>query len=122
MDSVTPTIYVNATDDYVGYNYIYIPEFGRYYYAKCIGGTSQTLTFECKSDPIMSFKAGIKSAPAVIARNPWKYNKYIHDPRLPVESRMVRATYLCPATRRGTFQGNNNTYILATIGSGGSSS
>lgn len=122
IDIVNPTIYISATDAYTGYNYLYIPDFGRYYYAKCIGGTSQTLTFECKSDPIMSFRTGILAAPAVIARNPWKYDKYIHDPKLPLESRTVRATYLCPSTTRGTFQGSNNKYILTTIGSGGSGS
>ena len=122
LDVVTPTIYIAASDAYATYNYVYIPEFGRYYFAKCVGGTSQTLTFECKSDPLMSFKTGILAAKAVIARNPWSYDKYIHDPKLPLESRTIRQTYLCPAATRNTFKGTNNKYILTTIGSGGSGS
>lgn len=118
--SVTnPTIYISATDAYDGVNYVYIPEFGRYYYATCTGGTSQTLTFECKSDPLMSFQSQIKASKAVIARNPWKYNKYIHDPKLPIEARTVTESYKFPVT--DTFKGTNNSYILTTIGSGGSS-
>lgn len=118
MDRERPTIYISATDAYDGVNYVYIPEFGRYYFANCIGGTSQTLTFECLSDPLMSFKSGILSSPAVIARNPWHYDKYIHDNRLPVESRSYRSTIAFPITE--AFKGKNNCYILTTIGTGGS--
>ena len=114
-----PTIYISATASYVGCNYVYIPAFARYYYATCTGGTSQTLTFECKSDPLMSFANQIKSSKAVVARNPWRYDKYIHDPKLPLEARTITATYKFP--NRTHFKGDNNSYILTTIGSGGSS-
>lgn len=116
--SVTnPTIYIGADATYDGVNYVYIEEFGRYYYATVTGGTSQTITLECKSDPLMSFAAQIKASPAVVARNPWKYNKYIHDPKLPIEARTVTESYKFPVTN--TFKGTNNSYILTTIGSGG---
>lgn len=118
MDVENPTIYISATDVYDTYNYVYIPEFGRYYYAKCIGGTSQTLTFECKSDPLMSFATQIKASKAVVARNAWVYDKYIHDPKIPIESRTVTGTYKFP--NQNIFNGDNNSYILTTIGSGGS--
>ena len=120
VDVENPTIYINAGASYDTYNYVYIPEFGRYYFAKAIAGTSNTLTFECISDPLMSFAAAIKASKAVIARNPWVYNKYIHDPKLPIEARTVTETYKFPVTE--TFKGRNNTYILTTIGSGGSAS
>lgn len=114
MDRERPTIYISATDAYDDVNYIYIPEFGRYYFANCIGGTSQTLTYECLSDPLMSFKSGILNSPAVIARNPWHYDKYVPDSKLPVESRTVRSTFKFPNAE--LFNGDNNSYILSTIG------
>ena len=114
MDVERPIIYISATADYDDVNYVQIPEFGRYYFAKCIGGTSQTLTFECFSDPLMSFKSGILSSPAVIARNPWHYDKYIPDNRLPVESRTVRSTFKFP--NASLFDGSKNCYILSVIG------
>ena len=83
---------------YTACNYIYISQFGRYYYAKPIGGTSQTITLQCQSDPLMSFKTGILNSKAVIARNSWKYDKYLHDSRLPVESRTVTGVYNFPTT------------------------
>lgn len=114
-----PTIYIGASDAYDDVNYIYIPEFSRYYFATCTGGTSATLTFDCVSDPIMSFKNGILNSPAVIARNPWHYDKYIHDPKLPVESRNARGTFKFPNSSH--FNGSHNCYILTTIGNGSNS-
>ncbi len=118
IDVVNPTIYIAATDAYDKYNYMFIPEFGRFYFAKCIGGTSQTLTFQCSSDPLMSFKSAILSSKAVIARNPWKYDKYIPDGKLPVESRIIKGTFKFPQDH---FNGNNNSYILTTLGCGSGS-
>lgn len=116
IDIENPTIYIGADVSYTACNYIYISQFGRYYYAKPIGGTSQTITLQCQSDPLMSFKTGILNSKAVIARNSWKYDKYLHDSRLPVESRTVTGVYNFPTTTH--FNGNQNTYILTTIGSG----
>ena len=119
IDVENPTIYINASDDYDGVNYIQIPEFGRYYFAKCIGGTSNTLTFECVSDPLMSFKGAILASPAVISRNPWHYDKYLHDDRLPVEARSYRQS-IPFSTNKTAFNGTHNCYVLTTLGTGGS--
>lgn len=116
VDVENPTIYINAGSGYDTYNYIYIPEFGRYYFAKAIAGTSNTLTFECTSDPLMSFKNAILNSKAVIARNPWKYDKYIPDAQLPIESRTVRGTFKFSGTH---FSNESNySYILTTLGCG----
>ena len=116
IDVENPTIYIGASDGYDDVNYIYISEFNRYYFARCIGGTSQTLTFECVSDPLMSFKSAILASPAVIARNPWHYDKYLPDNRLPVESRVVKSTYKFPNTE--LFKGDSKCYVITTLGSG----
>ena len=121
IDVENPTIYINASDSYDDVNYVYIAEFGRYYFAKCVGGTSNTLTYECVSDPLMSFKSAILSSPAVIARNPWHYDLYVHDPKLPVEGRSYRETITFKGTHAQIFNGNNNCYILTTIGTGAGS-
>ena len=109
-----PVIYLSGTDAYDKVNYIYIPEFGRYYFATCTGGTGATLTFECTSDPLMSFKSAILASKAVVSRNPWKFDKYIHDDKMPVESRNIRSTFKFPNTN--VFDGTHNCYILTTLG------
>lgn len=113
VDVENPTIYISATNAYDGYNYCYIAEFGRYYFMKCIAGTSQTLTFQCQSDPLMSFKSQIRSCPAVIARNPWHWDLYLPDPDLPVETRTISAIEKFP---NSYFNGTNNCYILTVLG------
>lgn len=116
IDVERPTVYVAAGSTYDKANYMYIPEFGRYYFCHAIGGTSQTLTFECVSDPLMSFAGGILSADAVISRNPWRYDLYLPDPDIPIESRTIKGSFKFPNTT--LFDGDNNCYILTTLGSG----
>ena len=81
---------------------------------KCIGGNVQTLTFHCTSDPLMSFKTQIRACPAVISKNPWHWDLYLPDPDLPVEARSVSAILDFNGTKH--FSGNNNCYILTTLG------
>lgn len=115
LDIENPTIYLNADVAYTACNYIYIAQFGRYYYAKPTGGTSNTVTLTCQSDPLMSFKTGILASKAVVSRNAWHYDKYISDGSLPVESRTVKATFNFP---NDPFNGANNCYILTILGCG----
>ena len=114
IDVETPEVYVAAGSAYDQANYMYIPEFGRYYYCKARAGVGNTITFECESDPLMSFKDAILASPAVIARNPWHFDLYIPDPKLPVEARTASAIIKFPNT---TLFNNNDSYILTTIGS-----
>lgn len=116
IDVENPTVYVAASAAYDKANYMYIPEFGRYYFCKAIGGTSQTITFECTSDPLMSFAEGILAADALISRNPWRYDLYLPDSDIPIESRTVKGSFKFPITE--PFNGDNNCYILTTLGSG----
>ena len=114
IDVETPEVYVAAGAAYDQANYMYIPEFGRYYYCKARAGTGNTITFECESDPLMSFKDAILASPAVIARNPWHFDLYVPDPKLPVEARTASAIIKFPNTN---IFNNNDCYILTTIGS-----
>ena len=113
IDVETPEVYVAAGDTYDKANYMYIPEFGRYYYAKARAGTGNVITFECVSDPLMSFKSQILACPAVIARNPWHFDLYVPDPKLPIEARTTSAILNFP---NNPFSGLDNCYILTTIG------
>ena len=113
VDAEKPEILLNATN--VHANYAYIPLYGRYYYITPVTQHNNMMEYVGLSDVLMSFNAGIKASPAVIARNPWKYDKYIPDNKMPVESRTVKGTIKFPGTH---FSGTNNSYILTTIGGG----
>lgn len=116
VDVEKPEITIAATDAYDRVNYARIAKFGRYYYAKAVTKNNQIITYELTSDPLMSFKSGILSSPAVISRNPWVYDKYLPDSKMPIESRTARGLFPFPGTH---FSGSNNSYILTTIGGGG---
>ena len=115
IDVETPEVYVAAGATYDQANYMYISEFGRYYYAKARAGTGNVITFECESDPLMSFKEQILACPAVIARNAWHFDLYLPDPKLPIEARTASAIL---KFANNPFSGSDNSYILTTLGSG----
>ena len=106
-----------TTGDLMHVNYAYIAHFGRYYWVYPETGLGMTTRYRLESDPLMSFKTAILASPATIARNPWRYDKYLPDPKLPIESRTVRGVLKFPNTT--IFDGSNNTYVLTTVGPGG---
>lgn len=114
IDVENPTIYISAGAGLDKVNYVYIPEFHRYYYCHAVGGTSNTMTFQCNSDPLMSFADSILSSKVIVSRNPWQYDLYVPDHKMPIESRKVKSSFKFPVT--DIFDGSHNCYILTTIG------
>jgi hypothetical protein len=113
-DSEKPFLF--TTGDLMHANYAYIEHFGRYYWVYPETGQGMTTRYRLESDPLIRFRAGILSSPAVIARNPWHFDLYVPDPKLPVEARTASA--VLPFPNKTIFDGNNNSYILTTLGSG----
>lgn len=107
--------YLFTTGDLAHVNYAYIEHFGRYYWVYPETGLGMTTRYRLESDPLMSFKAAIRTSPAVIARNPWHFDLYVPDPKLPIEARTASAVLKFPQNH---FNGDNNSYILTTLGSG----
>lgn len=63
-----------------GFNYAYIPEFGRYYFiteAESVRNNLIRLHLHC--DVLKSFDAGIRSNTAIISKSADKYNMLIND-------------------------------------------
>ena len=112
VNKESPEIYVSG--NLIGVNYAYIAEYGRYYNVYPTGEHGITTRLRLESDPLMSFKSGILASPAVIARNPWHFDLYVPDPKLPIEARTASAILKFP--NQTVFDGNNNTYVLTTIG------
>lgn len=94
-------------------NYAYIASMGRYYYLTPITRNNSIVRYQGKSDPLMSFKGAVLSSPAVVSRNPWHFDLYLPDNKLPIESRTASAVIKFP---QNYFNGANNCYILTTIG------
>ena len=107
--------YLFTTGDLAHVNYAYIAHFGRYYWVYPETGFGMSTRYRLESDPLMSFKNAILASPAVIARNPWHFDLYVPDPKLPVEARTASGIIKFSGRH---FSGTNNSYILTTLGSG----
>lgn len=82
VDVVRPEILI-ASNVY-GYNYAYIPDFGRYYFIREITQDRTGLSsVRLKSDPLMSFQSDVLALPAIALRSQQnaKQSPYLIDPR-----------------------------------------
>lgn len=106
MDLVRPEIVINGD---VQCNYMNM--LGRYYYCSCEALPGRLTRIKGKSDPLMSFKDGIKSQSAILERNTRHTNTYLSDPEQKITA--YRTTHGLKFS--GGF-GNTLYYYLLTIG------
>lgn len=67
-------------------NYMFIPEFGRYYYCELTAMAGDKIMVHGKVDVLMSHAPNIRALQCTILRQQWKYNPYIVDPFAPSKS------------------------------------
>lgn len=98
----------------IRYNYVYIPEFKRYYYINNIESVRNNIwKLYLQVDPLMSFKGDILALKVVVDKQSLLENgdEYIDDGSLVSENLMFKTVY-------NFANGFNNTseYILITVG------
>lgn len=97
-------------------NYVYIEEFGRYYFVTdaTVDNTNlYTLTLRC--DVLMSFKSSIYNQTALISRQEYHYNTMLYD----AEIKQNTKPYIITKKFSGGFT-NTYTYVLVLAGGYGS--
>lgn len=83
---INPTIYISKDNgvELDAFNYVYIPDFSRYYYvqnsSKELGGVIQ---IDCHVDVLMSHKEAIKNLSAIVERQEYLYNLYLPTLNIP---------------------------------------
>ena len=88
FDILNPTLIVKRDDALLACNYVYIPKFGRYYFAKVRVEKGNQMVVECNVDPLESWKdKGLMSIRLPIVRQQNKFNMYITDNRVPFLSK-----------------------------------
>ena len=61
-------------------NYVYIPDFGRYYFVTNITSSYNGLwVLSCKVDVLMSYREGIRANTAIVGKNENEYNLLLND-------------------------------------------
>lgn len=110
-DIANPVIKLGKAMDPLAYNYVYIPEFNRYYFV------TEPPTFEAgyyrvklHTDTLMSFKVYYKKQNVIVARNEHLFNMYLDDPKYKVQSRTAVRTVVFPSG----FTGHN--IVLGVVG------
>lgn len=78
---INPTITIEGltAEELPKTNYVYIPDFGRYYYINNIILKKNLYELQMHVDVLMSFKDGIRLNNAVISRQQKSYNLYLRD-------------------------------------------
>lgn len=116
---LAPSLILDYVEAYLGANYIYISEFGRYYYITDMKvDIGKKIYIYCSVDPLMSFSAEILSCPVVITRNEGIGRPtMIPDSMLPVNPSAKRTTSIKMSDTSASLDVNGTTcYLLTTIG------
>lgn len=86
IDMLTPTISVNYDAALLDANYVYIPDFKRYYFCKISTDTGLKMILNCEVDVLYSWAAAIAAAPCTAVRSESAGVNYVPDNKLPVDS------------------------------------
>lgn len=92
-------------------NYMYIPEFGRYYYCELSAMTGDMIEVHGKVDVLMSHAANIRALQCTILRQQNKFNPYIVDPFIP-----SRAQRNIQRVSVGTYNAGTGLYLTVDGG------
>ena len=79
---VNPSILVEMASAPADVNYLYVADFGRYYFVNDITSVRNGLwRFDCTSDPLMSFKTQIRGCTGIVRRaeSHTAYNMMLDD-------------------------------------------
>lgn len=77
-----PILWLVYDKNVVTSNYVYIPDWDRYYYCKFEVGEDNSMLVYCEVDVLMSFRPYILNLYCVIERQEFNYNPYIFDGEL----------------------------------------
>lgn len=98
--------------DYIGYNYVYIPKFQRYYFVENMEYVKGFCIIKCAVDVLYTYKTHILNSTQLVTRQENTYNKFIADSKLIMNN---RNNYDCYAFPVGFTTGNTE-FVLQVAG------
>ena len=111
---LNPVLILKTSDPVYNYNYLYIQEFGRYYFINDIRSVNNNVwEISAHVDVLETYKTAILANSAVIKRQASQYNLYLDDPDFHAYNYERIQTLKFPAN---TFNKNLN-YVLVVNGS-----
>lgn len=103
---------ITLAGNFKNVNYIYIPEFKRYYFVTVSSVNQGVWSMECHVDVLMSFKNEFRKSRCIVNRSAKKglYNLYLNDSEVKVYQNS------CPITVPFNSGFNHLSYTLMTVG------
>lgn len=96
-DISNPVIKLGKAMDPLAYNYVYIPEFNRYYYMSQPTFEAGFYKIQLHCDVLMSFYEYYKNRNVIVKRQESKYNLYLEDSQYKVQNRTATMTKEFPS-------------------------
>lgn len=90
------TLVFNYIENMIDSNYVYIPDFGRYYYIDSFELGNQRITLNCHVDVLMTYRTEIEKCLIVVERNENESFSYLNDSKLPIECREQKRQFIFP--------------------------
>lgn len=94
-------------------NYVYIPEFSRFYHVTDIVAKSEKIfQVSCHVDVLKSYSTAIYNSPCVIAKNANNYNLYINDSNYKCQQNDIVLKRVFPSG----FDTETDCFVMAIVG------
>lgn len=115
-DILNPTFSLKYNASFLTCNYLYCPDFNRYYFiTNIVVETGNRLEISCSVDVLMSYQAQIKSLSCNITRSQSIRAPYISDSQKPLTTKTQTQTYVFDKTPFVSADGYQ-CYVLTVVG------
>lgn len=110
---ITPVIMIEGNlSNFTSCNYMYIPEFGRFYFVNDITAISNNIVeFSCHVDVLTTYRDQIRGNHAIVRRQENSWNLYLNDGSFKVYQNPMVLTRAFPSGF------NSQEFVLAVAGS-----
>lgn len=110
-DAFKPSFRIASSSNLSGYNYAYIPHYGRYYFIESVEATPNGYwVVSCRCDVLMSFRGAILGLNGTVTRSETLYNAYLNDPQYKALSYRKVVTKAFPQAV------DDDHFVLITVG------
>lgn len=96
---INPSIHIEIGPEIVGYNYAYIPDFGRYYFITDITAVNHKIfRIDLNVDVLQTYWNSLRELSVIVARQEKNFNLYVNDDQFKVQSNNQVVTLLSDKT------------------------
>lgn len=120
IDVLSPSLELAYSNSLLSCNYVYIPDYHRYYYASAELLDGRRIVLNCRVDVLMSYSSGIRNARGVTTRSESVGSPtYIPDSKLPIHPSEVDVTAIRLEPSPFLSSPSGDTAVLSVLNVGG---